>query len=736
MRKKVQPAGRIRAAGTAGGGLRVALCCAAVLLPLQEALALSLGRMQGTPTLGRPLQVAVPVTLQPDEELPCVRGELLQAEMLPAPLTWRLDRQEGGAAVLRLTSTQNVLEPVITVRLAVGCKDQFTQGYVLLADPPRETVPLVVEPLAAPTMAAATAPSPARAAARPAPAPAARQDGMRWETTITAPARPPAAPPAAPAVARAAEPDKAAATPRRAARVTPAPPPARPAAVAGEGRPRLQVDLLDIEIDQAPALKASTQLTQPAVNALTRTEAAAAWQQINASPEQQMAAAAREQNQAVQAEIKALREQTRRQSEQLQMLVEQRNLVRDVISGVAGAIALGLLLLLWRRSRDTAGGRPWWQKSRPVPVAASRTDSSFVDSSFPDHADPPVRLAPEPDSSWGTPARAHVADAVVSKLPESTYGRSRLPSADELLDVQEKANFFLAVGQPEKAIELLETRLMEHLGGSPFLWLDLLDLCRKLNRRADYERVRQEFQKAFAARMPDFDDAQVNSEGLERYPKALSRIQLLWPSSRVLLEIEKSLFEEPAPGSIMFDLEASRDLLLLYSVAMDVVSTHEDGRPYDRTEISHLETEEHNTTMPMPLMSLDDFKSQRHEEVALDLDFGRLVIPPPTPAPVAAAAAKPVAPSAAEIRAARRTEPREIDWVMPDMPAVAPPAPAHAPAREAVEEAVLPALDLDLQAGPTLPQSLQLLDEPPAANWGLDIDLDFNVGEPAHTPVK
>ena len=604
MTNKTAPATSERAAHAARFRLRAAACfITALLLPLPDALALSLGRIQGSAVLGRPVQVSVPVMLQPGEELNCVRAELQQQDLLTTPLAWRLERTDGNA-VLRLSSSQLVQEPVITVRVTVGCHDQFSQGYVLLADPPpqREVAPLVVAPLVA------TAPVPA---AEPAPAPRAT-------------ARPAPAPRSAPQTARAPAPQRAA----RPVAKAPSPPVREPAA---EGRPRLQVDLLDIAIDQAPALKSSAQLAPPPPNGMSRAEAVAAWQEINSPPEKQLAAA-REQSQAVQAEIQALREQTRRQSDQLQKLVDQRNLARDIIAGIAGAIAVGLALLLWRRSRETAAQRAWYQRS-PVPPAPTPDDSSFVDSSFPDHAPEPQRLAPEPDSGWS--GQAHVGTGGV-RAAESGYGRSRmLPTAEELLDVQEKANFFLAIGQPEKAIELLETRLLEHLGGSPFLWLDLLDLCRKLQRAEDYERVREEFQRHFAARLPHFEEAHTQNGGLERYPKALSRIELLWPSTRVMQEIEKSLFEERAPGAIMFDLEASRELLLLYSIALDVTS-QDDGRPYTPTMVTALEDKgppqfenSHINTQPMPLMELDSQPESMPSAMInlgldLDLDFSAL----------------------------------------------------------------------------------------------------------------
>jgi hypothetical protein len=725
-----------------------------MLFALPPAGAVSLGRPQGVPLIGRPLQLTVPVLLAASEE-PCVRAELVQGDEPVTALQWRLDARSDGAAMLRLSSTAPVQEPVVTVRLTVGCTHQFTQGYVLLAElptPAREALPLLE-----PSQPAPAAAGPSALGARPAQA----EPGAGANSTLAAASSGPAS-----ASTAASPTTRGAGTPASRRRATPAnttgTDPARPSArttrrdsadAAGPaakaspaprapGTPRLQVDLLDFAIDQAPALKISTELTQPATAALSRGQAQAAWQQLSAPPNEQLAALQR-QSEAALAELRSLRELTRRQSEQLSRVSAERDLVRDILAAIAGAVALGLCVLLWRRTRDAAG-RPWWQASsrtQTAPREPQPGDSNFVDSSYPEKQLPPPPME-DAGSGWSEFSRPH--DAGVRPGPgqapataargtgvDSVMGRSRLPSAEELLDVQEKANFFIAIGQVEQAIQMLESRLLEHLGGSPFLWLDLLDLCRRHGRRDDYERVRQEFQKAFAARLPSFTEAaQPDTEGLELYPRALSRITLLWPTSRVLREIEKSLFEDPAPGSIMFDLEASRDLLLLYSIAHEVVSEQPDGKPYDRTELAALPegAAEAPVTQPVPLVSLDA-KEQVFKDVDLDLDldFSQLDAPAPAPqaaAPVAAAAVTAVAADAL-------TAPMPIDFGAP-----VPPAPAVAGELDLVLDDSPPApaivpLSAALPPGPASgPDDLQLEVRPPAPAVPTGEQVDTTPPEP------
>jgi len=718
----------------AAHALATACAIAGLWAPL-PAGALSLGRLQGVPLIGRPLQLAVPVAGAGQE--PCVRAEFLQGEEPATPLQWRVEPRTDGTALLRLSSAGPVLEPVVTVRLQVGCSERLQQTHVLLAElppPPRESLPLVesagVEPLPSSGAPVATSASPPALAPPPAAQPV--PSSPRERVAESAP-RPPRTAPVAAAEAQRPRTQR----PRNS---TSPPRPQRGAAAAESppAGPRLQMELLDFAIDQAPALKASTQMAAPGQGALDRTQAQAQWQRLNAPPDEQLAALQR-QSEATLVELRNLREVTRLQADQLNRLSAERALLRDVFAGLAGAVAVGLALLLWWRARGGTG-QPWWQAARPSAPAPQRQDSHFVDSSYPDPALPPPP-SPEDDSGWSdfsrpiapapTPAAVRPASGHSAFGDSVMGGRSRLPSAEELLDVQEKANFFLAIGQPDQAIQMLEARLMEHLGSSPFLWLDLLDLCRRLGRRDDYERVRQGFHDAFAARLPSFDEAQPDSEGLERYPRALSRIALLWPTSRVLKEIEKSLFEDPAPGSIMFDLEASRDLLLLYSIAHEVVSEQPDGRPYDRTEMGALATggeagaeRSGPTTEPVPLVALDADREKTRDEpdLDLDLDFSRLDGPPTAPAPVArpdAPAAQDMAPLALDFGAA--SEPGGLDLVLDESApgGQSSPVAGETPALSASGE-----LPLQQPAAATSLQTEQVDTTPPEPPLLADLQLD------------
>ena len=107
---------------------------------------------------------------------------------------------------------------------------------------------------------------------------------------------------------------------------------------------------------------------------------------------------------------------------------------------------------------------------------------------------------------------------------------------------------------------------------SALAWMDLLGIYHQLQRKDDYEWVRAEFNRVFNAQAPAFDRYGEDDGGLESYQPALSRIVALWPSPRVLDVIEESIFRKPGrDGSEAFSLQAYRELLMLHSLAKDII---------------------------------------------------------------------------------------------------------------------------------------------------------------------
>jgi hypothetical protein len=145
-------------------------------------------------------------------------------------------------------------------------------------------------------------------------------------------------------------------------------------------------------------------------------------------------------------------------------------------------------------------------------------------------------------------------------------------ATEELFDVQQQADFFISLGEDAQAIKVLSEHIDESLVPSPLAYLDLLKIYHRLDQSGAYEALRVDFNSRFNAGAPAFEQFSDEGRGLEFYERALARIQALWPEPRVLDVIEQSIFrEEHDPEAEVFDLEAYRELLLLYAMAKEMI---------------------------------------------------------------------------------------------------------------------------------------------------------------------
>ena len=149
---------------------------------------------------------------------------------------------------------------------------------------------------------------------------------------------------------------------------------------------------------------------------------------------------------------------------------------------------------------------------------------------------------------------------------------SRAVKAEELFDVQQQADFFVSIGQHEQAIEVLRSHIGDGAETSALVYLDLFNLYHQMERKDDYAALREDFNRRFNTKIPAFEMYTDAGPGLEAYQMAMSRIESLWPSPKVLEIIEESIFRRPETNAEAFNLEAYRELLMLYSVAKEIIS--------------------------------------------------------------------------------------------------------------------------------------------------------------------
>ena len=106
--------------------------------------------------------------------------------------------------------------------------------------------------------------------------------------------------------------------------------------------------------------------------------------------------------------------------------------------------------------------------------------------------------------------------------------RSRSVSVEELIDLEQRAEFFTVLGQDESAIDLLMAHLRSTGGASPLPYLKLLEIYRRRDERGAYERTRTRFNHRFNARAPDWERDPEQGRALLEYDSVMSRLQAAW----------------------------------------------------------------------------------------------------------------------------------------------------------------------------------------------------------------
>ncbi len=143
-------------------------------------------------------------------------------------------------------------------------------------------------------------------------------------------------------------------------------------------------------------------------------------------------------------------------------------------------------------------------------------------------------------------------------------------SIEELIDLEQQAEFFVVLGQDEAAIDLLVDHLRSTGGGSPLPYLKLLEIYSRTNDRSAYERNRARFNHRFNAYAPEWGSDLAHGRTLEDYPGILPRLEQVWPRPLdAMAELEALLFRK-SRGEL-FELPAYREVLFLYALARDLL---------------------------------------------------------------------------------------------------------------------------------------------------------------------
>ena len=566
---------------------------------------LSLGQFAGQVVMGRTLDVSIPLAFAPDESstdvCPVVRVYFAE-DILPSGQVRVTTGTPGakGGTVLHVSTLAVLTEPYVRIDAVAGCTNQFSRQYTILADLPSLETPKVVKTVPAGELPVAHA-LPTLASKVPSPG-AALPGGVRGGTDTAG----------QPVVNKLVRSVKASAQPHAAksAQVAPRTMAELPATQGS----RLKLDPVELvaSLSQlSPALKmesdgmavsdaaASPELEQ------RRAAARALWRTMNEAPEQLISNSVKADTAGAESQsLKAQLAVSKKSEADLQVALEAERdgiyshpLVLSLGGGLLGALG-GLAVVLRRRRDPTEGKQPWWKravtqtvdtKEPAKPKVKTKGKLTRLAEAFENWKQSRKKLSevdtffPSDSFFKGGAVRRHVhpknSDRGLTSIggPEFTastlMGGSRSVATEELFDLQQQVEFFISLGQAEEAVDVLVNHLSDSQEPSPLAYLDLLRLYHELGRRTEYEGLRKDFNRLFSGSAPGFDDYSQSRRGLERYEAALSRIQSLWPTPAVLDLIECSIFRQSTDhAEEVFDLEAYRELLLLYGIAREIIA--------------------------------------------------------------------------------------------------------------------------------------------------------------------
>ncbi len=624
----------------------------ALWLVAASAQAFGFGRGSSPTVLGQPLNFTAVVRVEADEALApeCVGAEVMLGEnRLPTPAVGVTVEpgQVAGERLVRVTSAAIVDEPVVTVTITLGCAQRVSRKFVAFIDPPSvnlaqssivESSAVEVPRVQPAASAPGIAPEPGATAAAPpvAIAPAPRKTEIVRRPRPAAPLVPSVA--AAPAsAARPRSADVATATPQRAAPRTVGPrlqlelaPPAPGRAASGPGN--------------AEALASAAQRVDSTVTLLTEQSEMLAKERARLMALEENLTRLRAESQATQASLAAL--QARLKTAESQRF---SNPLVYVLAWLSALLAVAVAALFWRQ-RTARRDPQWWAQQAPPPARAVELASESANTA-PPQAPPPA--APQRAVVGSRPAlvdssRPMWADSRLTEAPPDMVPEPRRDlSVEELIDLEQQAEFFVVLGQDEAAIDLLMGHVRNTGGISPLPYLKLLEIYKRRGDRSAYERIRERFNRRFNAYAPEWDADLQHGKSLEDYPRTMVKLEGLWGFPQRVMEVLDAMLFRRDESEEAYDLPAYRELLFLYSVARDFT-----------TRGSADSSEGHGVDLLLPIddlqLTLDTSPAvapaaRQRQETTLDLDMT-------SPMPV-------------DFEPSRRAAPANSDFLdLPEMP--------------------------------------------------------------------
>lgn len=505
--------------------------------------AMTLGELQGSAVIGHSLDLNVPIQSTPGNELAggCVRADILYGEARQ-----KAPRITVQATQLRLQLSEPVNEPVVTVQIRTFCGASQIRNYVLLADLPAD----FSASAAASTPAPAVAAQPGVSSAGLAPAVVVLpQSAVAGTPRASLPA------PRKPAASTVKKQKAKTATAKRTRD--------RKTASAQPVKSVLKLDPMEILSDRVGTLELNMPFA-PAEDALLQSRQIA----------------------ALQADVKSMHDLAVKNDSallelrsQLQLAQSQQQLT-PLLYGLIALLLLGVAGLLWLRQGQkklTTTAQSWWRPPTDDDLTAFLQPEAASQAHQPASAAPLLNIPTDAINENPPDQAGHLATQGLGVEVTPAVGNESHPAAavvpqkinpESVQDIRQQAEFFISLGQADRAIQILNQHIATSDRPNPLICLDLLGLYHHAHQTAEFDQLRDVCQQHFNVHLPDLTSFQQESRDLASYPEVLTTLTRLWPGEQVLAFMDTCIFlNTRTPLHPLFDLVAFQDLLTLHAVA-------------------------------------------------------------------------------------------------------------------------------------------------------------------------
>ncbi|PKO59355.1 MAG: hypothetical protein CVU24_15465, partial [Betaproteobacteria bacterium HGW-Betaproteobacteria-18] len=274
---------------------------------------------------------------------------------------------------------------------------------------------------------------------------------------------------------------------------------------------------------------------------------------------------------SLQADIKSMQELAVKNDStllELRSQLQQAQAQQTPMTLVYGLIALVVLCLtglawLWQGQKKlNTSAHGWWQNPADDELAAALHPEEASPPSGYGSPPPFANSHPETQTAkWPIPTQANPAERI----------RPYKLNPESIQDIRQQADFFVSLGQPQRAIQLLAQQIATTDLPNPLLCLDLLGLYRSAALTTEFDQLRDTCHQHFNVQLPDLATFQQEGQDLTSCPDILVTLTRLWPGEHVQAFMDTCIFLHAKPKfQAAFDLAAFRELLTLHAIAEEL----------------------------------------------------------------------------------------------------------------------------------------------------------------------